>query len=120
MATITAKSGNGLLGTLGGIATLGGLIPGAPAWLTPLGMGLGMLGRGGTGNGQGSGSGNALLDMLKGLGTQLGGGSISGRNTQQQPQLRGSNTDAELIKQWGTNPYSNGIYGLGGYNAWRR
>lgn len=120
MATITTKSGNGLLGTLGGIATLGGLIPGAPAWLTPLGMGMGMLG-GSSGGGQGGSSGNSLLDMLTGLGTQLGGGSISGRNTQQQqPQLRGSNTDAELIKQWGTNPYSNGIYGLGGYNAWLR
>ena len=121
MATITAKSGNGLLGTLGGLATIGGaLIPGAQ-WLTPLGMGLGMLGGGGAGNGQGGGSGNSLLDMLTRLGTQLGGGSISGKNTQQQqPQLRGSNTDAELIKQWGTNPYSNGIYGLGGFNSWLR
>ena len=115
MATITAKSGNGLLGTLGGIATLGGLIPGAPAWLTPLGMGLGMLGRGGTGNGQGSGSGNALLDMLKGLGTQLGGGSISGRDTEYQQPLFREKTDAQLAREWSPHLYEY----KGGVPKWR-
>ena len=113
MATITTGGGGGLWNTLGGIATIAGGLTGAP-WLTALGTGMNMIG--GQGGGAGAtGSTGGLADVLNGIfNTQLGGGSISGKNT----QLRGSNTNEELMKMWGANPYNNGVYGLGGYNGW--
>ena len=88
MATITTGGGGGLFGTLGGLATIGGALTGQP-WLSALGTGLGMMnGQGGAG--QQGGTGSSLADMLSGLfSNALGGGSISGKNTQQQqPQKR--------------------------------
>ena len=118
MSTIVAKSGSGLLGTLGGLATLGGaLIPGA-GWLTPLGTAMGTANsmmNGGTGGGGGQQGGlSNILDAITGMANTIGGGTITGKKT----QLRGSETDAELNNMWGQNPYASYIYG--GANPWLR
>ena len=54
-----------MLGTLGGLATIGGaLIPGAQ-WLTPLGMGLGMVsGQSGGGSGTNNGYMSKILNDI--------------------------------------------------------
>ena len=112
MSTIVTNGG-GLLGTLGGLATIGGALTGTP-WLTALGTGMGMMNGGKNGQqGQGGGLAN-ILDAITGIADTLGGGSITGKNT----QLRGSNTNAELNNMWGQNPYASYIYGGG--NAWQR
>ena len=118
MATIVQKGGGGLLGTLGGLATIGGaLIPGA-GWLTPLGTALGtansMMNGGGTG-GQGGQQGGGLLDAI---GQILGGwkNPASGNIASQTPDL--PRTDNQLMNEWGHNPYAGYIYGGG--NLWQR
>ena len=114
MATITTGGGGGLFGTLGGLATIGGALTGQP-WLSALGTGLGMMnGQGGAG--QQGGTGSSLADMLSGLfNNALGGGSISGKNTQQQQPQK---TDAEIVKDWSyQNPYAHYMYGG---NPWLR
>ena len=114
MATITT-GGGGLFSTLGGLATIGGALTGNP-FISALGTGLGMMSGSNAGGSQQGGLGG-LADLLGGLvNNQLGGGSMTGKNT----QLRGSSSDEELMKQWGANPYNNAIYGLGGFNAWRQ
>ena len=118
MATIVAKSGGGLLGTLGGLATLGGaLIPGA-GWLTPLGTAMGaangMMNGGGAGGQQQQSGG--LLDAIGQILSGAWKNPASGNIANQTPDL--PKTDNQLMNEWGRNPYAGMIYG--GANPWLR
>ena len=109
MAVKYVKGGNNFLGTLGGLATIGGALTGAP-WLSALGTGIGMMNGQGEG-GQSQGLGGSFADILNGI--VCGGwynpasGSIARKSP--DPQL----SEEELIKKW--NPFNTG-----GYQSWLR
>ena len=101
MAVIQAKGG-GLLGTLGGLATIGGaLIPGAQ-WLTPLGMGLGMMSGSAGGNTCTNGGLINILGDILGEWQSLMKGNIASQNPNWQTK-----TDEQLMREW--SPYNRGI-----------
>ena len=67
MSVIYANNGNNFLGTLGGLATLGGMvIPGAE-WLTTLGMGMNTANSAMNGQNSKENEQNALEKLFKGL-----------------------------------------------------
>lgn len=102
VSVINNNRGGGLLGTLGTIASLGGMfIPGAQ-FLTPLGMGMSaadglMNGNASAANLQGLGG---LKDGISGLGGLLSGGINSGNIAKSEPDI------SELLSRgWGRYNY---------------
>ena len=94
MAVIYAQGNNGLLGTLGSLATLGGkLIPGAQ-WLTPIGLGMEGI--------------NAAMN-----GSPLGALRAMGKLAKLKNPL-GTDDDDEIAKKW--SPFLNGGWGS---NPWQ-
>lgn len=85
------NGGSGLLGTLGGLASIGGMfIPGAQ-YLTPLGFGMGALGSAMNGNTQGA-MGQILSGILSNKLMNPESESIA-----QSPKM----TDERLFRTWG-------------------
>ena len=79
MAVQYVNSGGGLLGTLGGLAQIGGMfIPGAQ-WLTPLGMGMKAVNGAMTGNPQSAAQniGNIAKGVITGDWINPAGGNIA-------------------------------------------
>ena len=115
MAVIQTRGGGGLLGTLGSLATVGGMfIPGAQ-WLTPLGMGMSTVNDLMTGNTQGAGARIADYAAKNMLGKWLNPaagtiGNATGVVTKTDPQINSDWNKALILGN--QNPY-------GRRNAWQ-
>ena len=120
------SSGGSLLGALGGLATLGGALFGAP-WLTGLGTAMGTADSMINGTyspeqsiGGGKGGANSLtgaLQQMLGLKkSNPASGSIAKSNTEMS-----SADEAALMRNWrGYDPYFRGNNYGGGLNSWQR
>ena len=125
MAVQYVKNNNGLLGSLGKIAQIGGFIPGLQ-WLTPLGKGMSAVDN----IMNGDGSNNGEYETPGFLNTENGGlfqslGSLLSKNiARTRPEVNTKvldvmreelakpyMSDTDLIKSW--SPYNTG-----GYYSW--
>lgn len=110
MAVKYVNKGGGLLGTLGNLAAIGGLIPGAQ-WLTPLGLGLSATDR--LINGSGGGSFGDDVDALSKLKEVMNGWQNPASNNIAKSESKAAKdevdkmSDEQLARRWG------------GYNQWR-
>ena len=115
MAVIQTRGGGGLLGTLGSLATIGGMfIPGAQ-WLTPLGMGMSTVNDLMMGNTQGAGARIADYAAKNMLGKWLNPAASTIANSTGIV----TKPDAQITDDWrkamilqNQNPYTRG-------NAWQ-
>lgn len=112
MSVHYVKGGNGILGTLGGLATIGGALTGMPL-LSALGTGIGMINSGSLsglgGGGAGMSGATSLGDILNGIicggWTNPASGNLANKNPEPMP------SEEDIFKKW--NPYNTG-----GYNSW--
>ena len=112
MAVKYVEGGNNLFGTLGGLATIGGALTGAP-WLSTMGTGLGMMG------GYGKKDDSNMTPFEKILNGVICGewynpasGSIAKKDPNPQPSKE-ELSDEELMKKWN-------LFNTGGYQSWLR
>ena len=116
--TYVDGGGSGLLGTLGGLATIGGALTGQP-WLTGLGTAMGtadrMMNGGGGGSGgqvaSGENGANTLLGVLSELFNKKKNNPASGNIAKINTELSTADEN-DILKNWSRsyNPYLAGSY----------
>ena len=115
MAVMYSGGGGGLLGGLGGLASIAGVLTGQP-WLTAAGTGLGALGGAMNGNPQSMGT------LASSIGELLNGGWINpaGQNIAKTPYQATADDLAKMYQR--QNPRQFGGFGqqqFDPFNDWR-
>ena len=103
MAVTYIQGNNGMLGTLGALATLGGTVMPQARWLTPLGLGIGAANSAMNGDAEGS-----LKTMNKLAKMKM-------KNPPPNVASPSPKTDDELSNKW--SPF---LYGGWGNNPWQQ